>query len=286
MKTLLILIVLLPAFSFGQEMNEFIRDNSIEIPNAVELNDSLYSRFEDKNLIMIGEMHGTNEPGQLATGITKLITEKEGSVSLGLEIARSEMETFLQNPSEKTLRETRFFSKENEYGMNGKSWFNLIKSCMNDTNIHLFFLNNDREYAADMIKPDSVMYLQVLRQKEKFPDEKIITLTGSVHNKLSVHGDQVTMGYYLNQDSINYKSREIFSINNYYAEGTTLNNRGNGLELRTIEFKESDFTRSVNFDDYLLFLDEKNSTNYHCYWFTREVTHSEALEKAETFKKK
>ena len=276
MRRFLLLAFLIPTFPFAQEFNSFINKNALEIEDTKNLEDTVYSRLENKQLIMVGEYHGTNEPAELAAGLVKLILNKEGKVSLGLEIPKAEMLDFIENPSLETLASSKFFTKENVYGVNGQAWYDLIASCVVDSNVQFFFMDNFRELNLSGSERDSALYLAVANQRSTFPNMKIVTITGKVHNSFSPYGDQLTMGYYCMNDSL-FSKEKTCAITHHYSGGTLMNNTGGGLELRTLEFTESDFSKSASYHNYLLFMNEVNSTNHNCIWYTREVHHSGAV---------
>jgi len=248
----------------------------------IEFLDSLHEHFYEKlkpfELIMVGEMHGTKEPSLLVKGLAELIAEKEESVSIGLEIPKSEVLKFLETPSDSTLLSSIFFSKKNIDGRNGEAWFDLIHYCTSNPKINLFFFDNYQ--SLELENRDSSMYVSIIEIKTQHPKSKIITISGNIHNWLIPYRDKPTMGNYCINDTINFSREKICSINHIYSEGTMLSNKGNGLELRSIEFKESVYSESVDSNQYLLFYQTTKPSQYNCILYTRKVSHSEEIKKA------
>ena len=272
MKTLLLLVSLSSFHLFSQGWKEYIAENALAIGN-LKLDSSHYAAFKNYNLIMMGEMHGTQEPATMVEQLARLILSYEDSVSIGLEIPEQEMDAFLQKPSEKTLKESHFFSKPNEDGRNGSAWFELVRYCMSEPRVRVFFYDNA---VSPEVPRDSIMYLAVKKQASSHPTQKILTISGNLHNQLIARNGSKTMGTYLSADSLTFPKGRICSIYHYYAEGTMLNNTGKGLELTTVEFEESDFT-SGKHENYFIFYESIESTPNNCIFFTREVHHSESL---------
>ena len=258
---------------FSQTWKEYIAQNALPVGKNLEPDSTLYHSFKDYRLIMMGEMHGTLEPAKMTEQLAQLILRYEDSVSIGLEIPEKEMSLFLQNPSERTLKESLFFSKPNEDGRNGRAWFELVRYCMNEPRVSVFFYDNA---VSSDVPRDSIMYLEVKKQAALHPQNKILTISGNLHNQLIARNGSKTMGAYLSADSLNFSEEQICSIYHYYAEGTMLNNMGKGLELTTIEFKESDFT-SGKHENYFIFYDSAEPTPNNCIFFTRKVHHSESI---------
>ena len=71
------------------EEQKDIKMNAIPIQNLSKLSDKIYDEIANYGIIMIGEMHGTNEPAEFANGLCNLITQSEKEVVLALEIRSS-----------------------------------------------------------------------------------------------------------------------------------------------------------------------------------------------------
>lgn len=273
MKTLLFLVSLSSFHLFSQGWKEYIAENALAVGKNLELDSSHYYAFKNYKLILMGEMHGTQEPAKMVEQLARLILSYEDSVSVGLEIPEQEMEAFLKMPSEKTLEESHFFSKPNQDGRNGRAWFELVRYCMNEPRVRVFFYDNA---ASPEVPRDSIMYREIKKQASSHPAHKILTISGNLHNQLVARNGSKTMGNYLSADSLTFSKGQICSIYHYYAEGTMLNNTGKGLELTTVEFEESDFT-SGKHENYFIFYDSIEPTPNNCIFFTRKVHHSEIL---------
>jgi hypothetical protein len=274
MKTITFTIFLLFTSNlFSQGWKEYIAKHALSLGKDLELDSSHYNSFKNYRLIMMGEMHGTLEPAKMVEQLAKLLLLREDSVSIGLEIPEKEMSVFLRKPTEKNLKESHFFSKPNEDGRNGRAWFELVKYCMNEPRIHIFFFDNA---VSSDVPRDSIMYLEIKKQAILHPKNKILTISGNIHNQLITRNGSKTMGAYLSTDSLTFPKENICSIYHYYAEGTMLNNMGKGLELTTIKFQESDFTTGP-FENYFIFYESAEPTPNNCIFFTRKVHHSERL---------
>lgn len=273
MKIVLLLFGLTSFNLFSQGWKEYIAKNALPVGKNLELDSSHYASFQKYKLIMMGEMHGTLEPAKMVEQLARLILLHEDSVSIGLEIPETEMATFIEDPTEKTLKESTFFSKPNEDGRNGLAWFELVKYCTNEPRVRVFFYDNS--VSSDDSR-DSIMYLEVKKQAVLYPRYKILTISGNIHAQLTEFNSQKTMGSYFSEDAA-FSKGSISSICHFYAEGTMLNNQGNGLELTTIQYQKSDLT-SFPSPDYFLFYDNPEFPNINCIFFTRKVHHSESLD--------
>ncbi|MCJ8292729.1 MAG: hypothetical protein HRT58_03395 [Crocinitomicaceae bacterium] len=275
MKILLVFL-LIPVFSFTQGFGDYISENAKQINDDYKLDSTFYEHFKKYNLIMVGEFHGTQEPATLVKAISELLLQNEETVSVGLEIPESQMTFFTQIPNDSILSLTDFFIQENTDGRNGKAWYDLISYCNSTPTINLFFFDN---YGSmGITNRDSSMYLSIIDQMNKYPESKLITLSGSIHSWLIPFNNNPTMGNYCINDSLNFSSNAICSINHVFSEGTMLNSIGNGLELRTIEFEESLYSKSVDYKNYLVFYETADPSEHNCIYYTRKVNHSPKME--------
>lgn len=273
---LLLFALLVYSSSFSQGFAEYIAENAIEINGQSTENQKLYAKLKDYQLIMVGEMHGTQEPAQLVKTLSEVILNNETAVSIGLEIPREKMKAFLNAPNEKTVRASTFFAGKNHDGRSGQAWFDLISYCVSEPKINLFFFDN---YEALKIENrDSAMFLGIRNHKINSPDTKIITLSGNLHNRLIPRGNHHTMGSYCKNDSLTFPTGTLCAINHAFSEGTMMNSSGNGLELKTIEFEESVFSQATDLENYLIFYETVEPSANNGIFYTRKVHHSSLLE--------
>lgn len=128
------------------------------------------------------------------------------------------------------------------------------------------------------IERDSAMYLSVLEQYLQDPSIKIITLSGNIHNMLVPMGDMKTMGAHLLNDTLNFSESSLCSIRHVYSEGTLLNNTGNGLELKKVEFEESVYSKSHTSPNYFVTYIAAQPSPYNGVLFTRKVNYSPVIQ--------
>jgi len=277
MKQLILILLIYPLLSYSQDFGEYMKENAIKVESNNNLSQEVYDSISKYDLIMVGEMHGTKEPSIFVKSLAKLIVKNEGKVSVGLEIPINQLSNFIVNPTESNLLNSKFFSKENVDGRNGQAWFDLILNCSADTNINLFFFDNVNSQKGE--KRDSIMYVGVKNQKMNYPKNKIITLSGNIHNWRIPFNDMTTMGMYCLMDTVNFSYDKVCSIQHVYSEGTMLNNVGNGLELSTITFEENLYSNSVEYENYLFLYEFGKKNRYNCLFYTKRVNHSEEIKK-------
>jgi hypothetical protein len=257
------------------EKQKNLKKNAIPIQNLSKLSDKIYDEIANNEIIMIGEMHGTNEPAEFAYGLCNLITKSEKNVVLALEIRSSQMNNLSDEMSITQLKELDFFRRKNFDGRNGESMLNLIYKTNQNERIILKFIDN----AYPSSSRDSSMYTEIRNIHNKYPNTKIVTLTGNVHNSFKPLFDEVRIGGYLLKDSVNFYAKKIMSINHVFSEGSMLNNDGTGLKISTFEREDNIYNTTLPHDMFLYkkFPEEQNEYTHILY--TEKVTASGIVKK-------
>lgn len=257
------------------EEQKDLKKNSIPIQNLSKLSDKIYDEIANYEIIMIGEMHGTNEPAEFAYGLCNLITKSEKNVVLALEIRSSQMNNLSDEMSITQLKELDFFRRENFDGRNGVSMLNLIYKSNQNERIILKFIDNPYPSSTR----DSSMYTEIRNIHNKYPNTKIVTLTGNVHNSLIPIFDKERIGGYLLKDSVNFDSKKIMSINHVFSEGTMFNNDGTGIKITTIEREDNTYNSTLSHNMFLYKKLPEKQNEYTHILYTDKVTASGKIEK-------
>lgn len=255
------------------EKQKELKESAILISNLSELSNMLYQEISQFDILMIGEMHCTNEPAEFAYGLCELIAKNEDNVIMAMEIPPSQMESFTDHLSVEELKNMKFFVGENSSGMNGQAWLHLMANCNKNPKIKVVSFDHQK-----FAPRDSSMYVAIKEIRRDNPKSKIVTLSGNLHNRLKAYNKTKMLGCYLIEDSENFSSNKIASIMHFYNHGSMLNNTGNGLELREIESKENIFNMTVSKDKFFcknIFKDQKYYTHI---LYTDKITHSKKIE--------
>lgn len=252
---------------------DILKKHAVPIKNLSTLPQKIYKEIANYDVILMGEMHGTREPAEFAFGLCELIARQEHRVVLALEIPSFTMKNYREDMSLAELANVDFFNGENTDGRNGQAWLELIHKSNQHNNITVTFIDNYR-YS----KRDSSMYAEILDIKNTYPDTKIVTLTGNIHNWLIPFNNENRIGGYLRQDTINFDPERIMSIDHHFSEGTMLNNVGNGLELTIISPKENIYNKTLSAEMFFCKrVIEDQLQNTHIL-YTEKVSHSEVIE--------
>lgn len=246
------------------EEQKDLKRNAIPIQNLSKLSDKIYDEIANYEIIMIGEMHGTNEPAEFAYGLCELIAKHEGSVIMAMEIRASLMNNLSDEMSISELKELDFFRGKNFDGRNGIAWLDLVYKGIKNDGIILKFIDNPYPSSTR----DSSMYREIRNIHNKHPNTKIVTLTGNTHNSfIPVYNNKERIGGYLLKDTVNFDSKKIMSIKHVFSEGSMLNNYGTGLKMRTIEREENIYNTTLSYDMFLYkkFPEEQNRYTHILY---------------------
>jgi len=257
------------------EEQKDLKKNAIPIENLSELSDKIYDEIANFEIIMIGEMHGTTEPAEFAYGLCNLITKSEKNVVLALEIRSSQMINLSDEMSITQLKGLDFFQRENFDGRNGVSMLDLIYKSNQNERIILKFIDNPYPSSTR----DSSMYREIRNIHNKYPNTKIVTLTGNVHNSLIPVFDKERIGGYLVKDNVNFDSKKIMSINHVFSGGTMFNNDGTGIKITTIEKEDNTYNSTLSHNMFLYKKLPEKQNEYTHILYTDKVTASGKIEK-------
>lgn len=94
---------------FAQNSVEYVREHAVRIESPQVLNDSAYELLSPFTLIMVGEMHGTQEPAQFTTALAELFASKGDSIQIGLEIPSQYMTKYLSEKTGNSVYVSDFF---------------------------------------------------------------------------------------------------------------------------------------------------------------------------------
>jgi len=256
----------------AQDFSSYIKEHAIKINQLDSLNNEVYHLLSDYKLIMVGEMHGTNEPAKFVTGLARIFTSMGDSVQVGLEIPSEKMMEYLNRPSDNNIYSSDFFAKSSNDGRASVAWAKVISRLNKDPKVRIFFFDINNGECNNPGDRDSVMYLKIKNKIKEHPKWKTITLSGNIHNMLLPYKEKIKMALYLSWDNELNLSEKICSLNHYYQSGTMLNNTGNGLELHQVHNSPSDYSTAVDYKNYLLLFPVNTNDRYSGIYFSRTVT--------------
>lgn len=257
---------------FGQDLQTHLKENAVKISHLDKLDKLVYEKLKDFKLIMIGEMHGTNEPANFLVGLTELFANHGDSVQVGLEIPSELMTTYSRLFTDSSVFQSDFFLNSFDDGRATIAWANAITQLTINSKVQIFFYDINKSESKDFQDRDSLMYIKIKQKIIEHPNWRTITLSGNIHNMRLKFRDKLTAAYYLcNDKDLNFIDK-ICTLNHYYQSGTMLNNIGNGLELRQVNNNPTVFSETFDFDNYLYLYPTANT--YNGIFFTKNVTAS------------
>jgi hypothetical protein len=266
--------VLCTVFSNGQDYSAYIRKNAIKVEDTFKLSDSVYKALAPYNVIMMGEMHGTNEPAEFVAGMTRMFLDKGDSVQLGLEIPPDLMQWFIMQKTDSSIYQSIFF--QNPPFLDGRqsfAWAKLLAQFNKNKRVEIFFFDL-RSDVTDVSDRDSMMYMNIRNQFMKHPSNKMITLSGNVHNRIMEEG---RMGWYMMNDSDQNISRKTCSLNHFYLEGYCNANYGKGMQVKQVVHTVTTYDTSLSFPNYFLLMPMTMGNTYSGFYYTKYVTPSDVV---------
>jgi len=256
----------------GQDFSEYIKNNAVRTDELDNSNNDVCNLLAAFKLIMIGEMHGTNEPAKFVVQLANLLTKNKDSVQIGLEIPTDLMTKYIANQTDDNIYASDFFANKSDDGRTSFAWAEIISKLNKNAKARIFFYDTNEGECMTSEDRDSLMYLKIKKEIKLFPNWKTITLSGNIHNMILPYKNNPKMAIYLIRDKELDISKKICTLNHYYQSGTMLNNIGNGLELREVNNSSSIYSQSVDFDSYLLLFPENHKEKYDGIYFTKTVS--------------
>ncbi len=251
----------------AQNLPRFISQNAIDIKS-----EQLFDKIKNYKCVMVGEMHGTQEPAAFLGELVKIAVKNGKKVILGIEIPSKDLRQFIGKSTTENLKNTHFFKTGYGDGRNNKTWFDLIETCKVLPNVELCFFDVDTISS----NRDSVMFANLLKKYTQDTTNVIYTISGNIHNRLTPFNEQKTLGCYL----VDYFSdKKIMSINHFYGSGTMYNDTGDGAKLHKVNTPPSIFATSTSLENYLLpSLPQGFMTGWTAILYTKVVTAAMPIE--------
>ncbi len=247
----------------GQNEEAYLKANAIHINNPERLSDSVYNLLSKFQIIMFGEMHGTNESVPFVNGLTTLFTTKGDSVLVGLEIPSNSMARFISAHTDSSIYQSDFFSQHPVSGKESIPWANLISSLNRNHKVQIFFfdLNADEKIS----NRDSLMAMKTKRQYEQHSTWKMITLTGNYHNRITNPGSMTSI---LKRNI----TTNICSLNMEYQQGSAFANFTHGMEIKELGSYPSTFNSTQGYDRYVMLQNPNIYYDYDGFYFIRSIS--------------
>jgi hypothetical protein len=266
-RNILLLLTLMITFLSvsGQEDETYLKKNAIRFENPEKLSDSIYTLLSPFQIVMVGEMHGTNESAPFISGLTDLFTSKGDSVQVGLEINPALMSKFLRLHTDSSIYQSDFFSNPPYLdGRESLPWADLISTLNKNPKVKIFFFDTNGDKNLVSFR-DTLMAANIKTQFNKHLTWKMITLSGNYHNKIS---DANTMTSVLKRNV----SAKVCSLNMEYKEGSCNADFTHGLEIKQLGSYPSVFNSTEGYNRYLLLYPAKSNYDYNGIYFTRYIT--------------
>ena len=273
MKRFIFFFFLTPVLfvSYGQDSLE-LEQKAIRIERQDILGDDIYYAICGYRLIMVGEVHGTNEPARFVGSLANLLTMHNRKVQIGMEIPPGQMKKYWSTPSDSNILGSYFFATKRSDSRACFAWVSLLEKFIGNPQVEFFFFDVDTVTSGNFKARDSLMYINIKKRVMLHPSWNTITLSGNVHNMLIPYDGEIKMGLYLLNDKDLSISNKMLSLNHFSATGQNWDNSRTGLQLRTIDNSNSVFTKISRYNNYLFIYPPDVRRKYNGIYFTRAVT--------------
>lgn len=223
-------------------------------------------------LIMLGEIHGTEQPAQLAEELVNYCSQ-EDTVLLLLEIHHSFLADYNKNRNIDSLRATKLFNGKSTDGRGTSAWFNLLSNLKNNQRVII----KGFDVARYSPQRDSIMAENVIDILTKENGKKAILLSGNIHNCWNIKESLniKPMAYFLHHKLPLTLKKKSIAINIAWAKGQALVNMGKGLEVYDLPKRNID--KSIACNRYIYKV-KRATKGYDYIAFFKEITPAKLLE--------
>lgn len=264
----LITIILIPV-ALASTPSQYIEKHAVNIQG--NLPSQLFSAIGNKRLVLLGEVHGTNELPDLGLQIiTKLAEQKPLLVGLEFPIElQPQIDQFMKTGDLNILKELKFFTDaEYHSGRGSIAMVNLLVSLRGLPSVSVFCF--DTRFGLNGNTRDTQMAINILNVAARQPDKSMLVYTGNLHSRLTPGApwdpNFKTMGAEvlgLSEGQFTLENSE--SINLRYDQGSAwqcIQASGKIVcEERSFGPGNSTYATAVPFDSY--FLEEPGLTDGH-----------------------
>jgi hypothetical protein len=281
MKRKVFLAFTLTLFIFianGQD-SIYLKQKAIRVDKQDSLGDDIYKVISDYQLLMIGEMHGTNESARFVMSLAELFIKKGCFVQIGLEIPSEQMKKYLSSPTDNNIYSSDFFTNRCYDARACFAWADLIAKLHDNHNVEIFFYDINAGDTKNIDDRDRLMYLKIKKRIQLHPTWKTITLSGNIHTMLLPYNGKTKMALYLRDDKALNMANKILPIVHIYATGTIWDNSDNSLRLYQVDHAGSLFAKTVDYENYLFLYPQYVKMTYGGVYFTRKITASNLVSK-------
>lgn len=154
------------------------------------------------------------------------------------------------------------------------AWADLIAKLNSNKQVSIFFFDrNNDEGIID--KRDSIMYVKIKNQIVTHPNHKTITLTGNAHNM--TESSEPRLGFFLKSDRDLNLGDKICSLNLYFMSGTMINNSGDGLKEKTVNYTENVISKAVPWEYFVMMANPSKNYQYTGILFCRRINASKMV---------
>jgi hypothetical protein len=270
------LMFLIPFAASATPSESFIKLNAIRIARE-QLPPVLLSRLSKTKLLMIGEMHGTNESPKLIERFVRLFTKAGKTVLVGLEIPSGEqalIDQFLSTGDSSLLKRSPFFNAKFQDGRESIAIANLLIALRGIEGVRIvcFDISDNRK------ERDLGMASNFVNARERLKPDVAITLSGNCHSKLS--NNQVCtpgedpMGMDILKLSGDLSPESVTSLNVRYESGASWSAMADFIGVHEWPKVFTPYTTAVSWNSYFLSEPPLTDDGYNAAFFFRSVSAS------------
>lgn len=242
---------------------------------------SLANFFKGKKIILIGEVHGTNNVPELFGDMVSAVVDNNSKTLVALELpqsAQANIDVFLKTGNDDVLRNEPFFAQGLRDGRSSQAMVALLRRLSKMPNTKVLCIDVDHP-ASSSQERDTGMAVAINANRVGF--DRTLVLTGNIHSRTSVgtpwDENFRPMGYELKTLAKDLGTNDLLNILVRYGKLDSWHcEAGSGQQECKIwrgKHLSTDYSNAVGYEQYFL-LENPNVDSHNATIFLRSATPS------------
>jgi len=261
----------------AQLSSDMVEEFGVEIKDRKEANDSVYEALKNYKAVLIGEMHGTQEPPEFMVGIVRSLMKNGKKVVAAIELPSDGIDLTKKFTLEQLKKEPAFYGMSPD-GRQSIAWAEMLIE-LQKMNAEIVCFDLGMHYKGDRkLHHDSMLYENINQYLKKDTSKMLVALSGNISNMMGKYNKHKTMAYYMMRHKAScLKGKSILSLNHAYGKGTMYNWMNDGYKFRETEGNAPFYEYASSWDNYLFAMPDPFMKGYGGVLFSKTITASGPL---------
>ena len=250
-----------------------ITNRLIPIRKRSKLPSAIREKVSSKDVIVVGEVHGSVEIPEFFTGLMRLFRNQK--MLIGLEIPNTEqifVDRFLASGDDADLQESMFFGKSSDHdGRSSKAMVDILRFIRELSRARVICF--DSSHSAEVSR-DYRMAQKILQEIAVHDPQKTIVLTGNIHSRLrkGAPWDASFKSMALNLLEMGVNQHKLMSIKARYQSGQIWACIGQSCGIQNLLDVQSNYVQAM--PQNYLFIEDGVVDGHNATFYAKRLTYS------------